>query len=94
MRIRGWKKDLLRKGWEVARALEAVTHGQQVDLRQGLPDLGADLEAGLKRFLGTIERAIQRVSFDRFGRCAVCARPIAVPVLDERPWTERCLQHT
>jgi RNA polymerase-binding transcription factor DksA len=94
LRVRAWKKKLLGKGSEAAKALEAVRSGQEVALHDAIPDGGCtDLEARLRRFLNQIERAIQRVSVDRFGRCAVCASPIAVPILDERPWTERCGAH-
>jgi RNA polymerase-binding transcription factor DksA len=93
VRIRAWKKQLLGKGSEAAKALEAIRSGQNdIAVEAPLPD-GGDLETRLQRFLAQIHRAIQRVSLDRFGRCAVCRTPIAQPVLDARPWTERCGAH-
>jgi hypothetical protein len=93
-RVRAWKRVLLGKGFEASKALEALATGNEIELNEGIPQLfAADLETRLRRFLALIDRAIQRVSVDRFGRCAVCATPIAHTVLDERPWTERCGAH-
>ncbi len=93
-RILQWKRKLLAKGGEVARLLEQVLSGKEVDLGQGIPELGAtDKELRLRRFLAQIDRAIKRAKDDRFGRCAVCGDPLPQAVLDERPWTERCARH-
>lgn len=85
---------LLGKCSEASKALDALASGSAVELNESIPDLfAADMETRLRRFLALIDRAIQRVSVGRFGRCAVCATPIAPPVLDEQPWTERCGAH-
>ena len=93
-RLMRWKRGLLAKGADVARLLEEVLSGKDVDLSQGIPELGAsDKELRLRRFLDQIDRGIKRVGGDRFGRCAVCGDPLPIVVLDERPWTERCALH-
>jgi len=92
-RVRAWKRQLLAKGGEVARQLEDLLAGKEVNLG-GVPEFGtADKELRLRRFLEMIDRAIKRVETDRFGRCAVCGDPLAPELLDERPWTERCATH-
>jgi RNA polymerase-binding transcription factor DksA len=93
-RLRGWKRQLLAKGAEVAQMLEDLLAGKDVDLGQGIPELGADdKELRLRRFLELIDRGIKRAGSDRFGRCAVCGVAVPEAVLDERPWTERCADH-
>ena len=94
VRLRAWKRALLAKGADVAGLLELLLSGKDVDLGQGIPQLGADdKELRLRRFLELIDRGIQRASTDRFGRCAVCGDALAQAMLDEQPWTERCALH-
>ena len=94
VRLRAWKRALLAKGADVASLLEQLLSGKDVDLGAGIPQLGADdKELRLRRFLELIDRGIKRTGTDRFGRCAVCGDPLAQLVLDEQPWTERCVLH-
>ena len=92
-KLRERKRRLLAKGGEIAKQLEDLLAGKEVDLA-GVPELAtADRELRLRRFLDLIDRGIKRADAGRFGRCAVCGEPIPGEVLDERPWTERCAQH-
>ena len=94
VRVRAWKRALLAKGADVARLLEEILSGKEVDLDAGIPQLGADdKELRLRRFLELIDRGIKRAGTDRFGRCAVCGEALPPAVLDEQPWTERCAAH-
>ena len=94
VRLRAWKRALLAKGADINSLLEQLLSGKEVDLGQGIPQLGAgDKELRLRRFLELIDRAIQRTATDRFGRCAVCGGALLQAVLDEQPWTERCALH-
>ena len=89
-----WKRELLAKGGQVAQLLEELLSGKDVDLGQGIPELGAeDKELRLRRFLEMIDRGIKRAGSDRFGRCAVCGEALPQAVLDQQPWTERCARH-
>jgi hypothetical protein len=93
-RIRAWKRALLAKGADVARMLEAILAGKEVDLGAGIPELGAsDKELRLRRFLELIDRGIMRADAGGFGRCGVCGESIEASVLDEAPWTDRCAKH-
>jgi hypothetical protein len=93
-RVRAWKRALLAKGAEVARMLEDILAGKEVDLGAGIPDLGAsDKELRLRRFLDLIDRGIKRADAGGFGRCAVCGETVEASVLDEAPWTDRCAKH-
>ena len=92
-KVREWKRRLLAKGTDVAKQLEDVLAGKDVDFA-GIPELGtADNELRLRRFLELIDRGIKRADTGRFGRCAVCGEELPPAVLDERPWTERCSTH-
>ncbi len=94
-RVRAWKRALLAKGADVAKLLEDLLAGKDVTLDEGIPQLGADDdELRLRRFLELIDRGIKRAETGRFGRCAVCGVALPAAVLDQRPWTERCPQHT
>ena len=93
-KVREWKRRLLAKGGEVAKQLEDLLAGKDVDLSAGIPEFGTtDKELRLRRFLDLIDRGIKRADTGRFGRCAVCGESLPPAVLDERPWTERCTQH-
>ncbi len=89
------KRRLLAKGAAVAKQLEDLLAGLEVDLSNlpspKLPDEDPILR--LRRFLDLIDRAIKAFGTDRFGRCAVCGAPIAAAVLDQAPWTDRCPAH-
>jgi hypothetical protein len=92
-RVRGWKRALLGKGQDVARLLEEMLAGKEVDLG-GVPLLAAsDEEQRLRQFLDLIDRGIKRTGTDKYGRCAVCGDALAAAVLDEQPWSERCAAH-
>ena len=92
--IRSWKRALLAKGADVAKLLEELLAGKDVNLDQGIPVLGTeDKELRLRRFLELIDRGIKRAETGRFGRCAVCGMAIPPAALDEQPWTERCAAH-
>lgn len=94
VKVREWKRKLLAKGGEIARQLEDLLAGKDVDLSAGIPEFGTtDKELRLRRFLDSIDRGIKRADTGRFGRCAVCGVDIPAAVLDERPWTERCAEH-
>ena len=90
-----WKSALLHKGQDVADLLEAMLSGKEVDLAS-LPvpsGPGQDPELRLRNFLDQIDRAIKAFGTDRFGRCARCGVELPAQTLDERPWSEHCLQH-
>jgi len=90
-----WRRHLLSKGGQVAKALEDILAGKDVRL-EDLPltgKAGEDAETRARIFLARIDRAIKAVGTRRFGRCKVCGIPLAGAVLDERPWEERCLEH-
>ena len=92
-KLREWKRRLLARGGDIARQLEELLAGKEVDLA-GVPEAGtADKELRLRRFLELIDRGIKRADTGRFGRCSVCGEALPAAVLDERPWTERCAQH-
>ncbi len=93
-RVRSWKRALLARGSTVAHLLEEILAGKEVSLDERIPRLGADdKELRLRRFLEMIDRCIKRAETNRFGRCAVCGTALPQAVLDERPWTERCIAH-
>ena len=94
-RLAQWRRRLLAKGGEVAKALEELLAGKEVDLGAALaPGKPADdPELRLRGFLERIDRGIKRSRTDRFGRCGVCGAALPAHALDEVPWTERCAQH-
>jgi RNA polymerase-binding transcription factor DksA len=87
------KKLLLRKGAEIAKQLEELLAGKDVDLAQGIPKQllpEKDPELRLRRFLEQIDRCIKR---GRLGVCVVCDAALPDDVTDAAPWTERCAAH-
>jgi RNA polymerase-binding transcription factor DksA len=94
-RVAGWKRQLLRKGGEVAQALESLLAGKDVDVPQlpGSNRVEDDKELRLRRFLELIDRGIKSAGSPRFGRCGVCGDALPAAVLDETPWLERCAGH-
>lgn len=40
-----------------------------------------------------VVRALAKLDEDSYGRCDVCAEPIAAGRLEARPWSTRCIQH-
>lgn len=94
-RLQRRKRRLLAKGSDVAKQLETLMNGLEVDLLNlpppRLPD--EDPLLRLRRFLDIIDRGIKACGTPAFGRCRTCGVPLDAAVLDEAPWTERCPAH-
>jgi RNA polymerase-binding transcription factor DksA len=88
------KAELLRKGQDVAAALEQLMSGKEVDLAALLPPGMSKDEVRLREFLGQIDRAIKCFDTGDYGRCRVCGDFIAPDALRERPWLDRCAKHS
>jgi hypothetical protein len=88
------KDALLRKGQQVATALEAIMSGKEVDLAALLPPGPSRDEIRLREFLEQIDRAIKSFDTDSYGRCDVCKAHLDPAELRERPWLSRCPLHS
>lgn len=87
------RRYLLAKGAEVAKMLEEIMAGKEVDLAALPVHRGEDEETRARRFLEQLDRCIKAWGTARYGHCAVCGAEIGAAALDQAPWTERCPQH-
>lgn len=90
-----WKKQLLKKGAEVAAMLSALLDKKEVNLASLPPpkDPKEDPELRLRRWLNAIDRAIKAFGTEEYGRCAVCGEELDPRALAEAPWLMNCTKH-
>jgi hypothetical protein len=93
------RRGIMARGQTLATLLADVLAGKdkQRELAAvGLSDRpGVKPEEALRGALDQVEsrRALLDADDDRFGRCDVCAAPIALAALVELPWADRCQAH-
>ena len=89
-----YRRELMRKGWDVNQKLTAVLAGKNVTM--STTKMPHEMKPGLKPeeklrlWLDQIVRAQNRLQTPEFGACVECGEAFPKGALDDVPWLETC----
>ena len=88
------RRLILRKLGQVAKRLEDVLAGQEVNLASipllGQPDPEWDKIMRLRYYMKTLDAKVKALAAGDYGYCEACAEPIPPLELQELPWADVC----
>ena len=92
--LKRYRRELMRKGWEVNQKLTDLLAGKNVTM--ATTKMPHEMKPGLKpeeklrMWLDQIVRAQNRLQTEEFGKCIECEVEFPKGAIDDVPWLETC----